>query len=89
IDVYVGNHKNWTKLAENRDIDNRYSTSQFSDFAIGGEGALQYGVAVGNIQDFTVGFRTTEPRGTSINARVFYGNPYFGDGKPEPITLIP
>ena len=84
IDVYTGEHKNWTKLQENRDIDNRYSPNQFVDFAIG-DGDAMYGVAVGNIADYRIGFRQNAPRGTSINAREFYNKPYFGDGRPEVI----
>ena len=82
IDVYTGEHDNWTKLQENRDIDNRYSPSQFVDFSIG-DGDAMYGVVVGNVADYKIGFRQYAPRGTSINAREFYNKPYFGDGKPE------
>ncbi|MEP0710560.1 MAG: hypothetical protein ABJC55_01420, partial [Algoriphagus sp.] len=84
IDVYVGYHNNWTQLQENRDIDNRYSPEQFVGVSFGAaDGA--YGVAIGNVADFKIGFRQTAPRATSINARSFYNNPWFGDGKPEAI----
>ncbi|MEM6429194.1 MAG: hypothetical protein AAF708_08140 [Deinococcota bacterium] len=87
IDVYTGENGNWSKLQENRDIDNRYSPEQFVDFALGerGDPSANYGVVVGNISDFTIGFRQTAPRGTSINARSFSGKPWFGDGRPAAI----
>ena len=84
IDVYTGQDRNWTKLQENRDIDNRYSPEQFVDFSIG-DGDAMYGVALGNVEDFTIGFRQTAPRGTSINAREFFNKPFFGDGAPRVI----
>jgi len=86
IDVYYGADKSWTKLQENRDIDNRYSPSQFVDFALGAEpGEAMFGVAVGNIEDYKIGFRQYAPRATSINTREFSDKPWFGDGKPEAI----
>jgi len=84
IDVYFGEHNDWTKLQENRDIDNRYSPEQFVDFAIG-DGDAMYGVAIGNISDFKIGFRQYAPRCTSINARVFSNKPWFGDGRPRAV----
>ncbi|GMQ23732.1 hypothetical protein Aoki45_04140 [Algoriphagus sp. oki45] len=84
IDVYVGYHKAWTKLQENRDIDNRYSPSQFVGIAFGGQGG-NFGIGIGNIPNYTIGFRQTAPRATSINCREFYDKPYFGDGRPEAI----
>ncbi|MEM6429193.1 MAG: hypothetical protein AAF708_08135 [Deinococcota bacterium] len=84
IDVYTGEHNNWNKLQENRDIDNRYSPEQFTDFAIG-DGEAMYGVAIGTIDDYKIGFRQFAPRCTSINARAFSNKPWFGDGKPEAI----
>ncbi len=88
IDVYYGQHKNWKKLQENRDIDNRYTPGQFVDFAIGAGNAM-FGVAIGNVDDYKVGFRMYEPRCTSINTREFSNKPWFGDGKPAAIgTLV-
>ena len=88
IDVYYGEHKSWTKLQENRDIDNRYSASQFVDFSLGGAGS-KFGVAIGNVSNYKVGWRQYEPRATSINCREFYSKPWFGDGKPKAIgTLV-
>lgn len=88
IDVYIGEHKNWTKLQENRDIDNRFSPSKFVDFALGGVGP-KFGVAIGNDPSYKVGFRKYEARAVSINCREFYNKPWFGDGKPRAIgTLV-
>lgn len=90
IDVYTGQHNDWTKLQENRDIDNRYSPSEFLDFSIG-DGDAMYGVAVGNKVvdvDPRPGSANVDlqQRGTSINAREFYGKPFFGDGAPRVIS---
>ncbi|WP_373398694.1 hypothetical protein V8V91_03075 [Algoriphagus halophilus] len=84
IDVYVGYHNNWSKLQENRDIDNRFNPSQFVGVAFGGQGG-NFGIGIGNIENYTIGFRQTAPRATSINCREFYNKPYFGDGKPSAI----
>ncbi len=89
IDVYTGQHDNWTKLAENRDIDNRYAPDEFVDFSIGDSDAM-YGVAVGNkmvdVNPLNGAANVDmQQRGTSINASEFYNKPYFGDGKPEVI----
>ena len=84
IDVYTGEHDNWSKLQENRDIDNRYNPTQFVDFAIG-DGDAMYGVVIGNISDYKTGFRQYAPRCTSINARAFYNKPWFGNGRPRAI----
>ncbi len=88
IDVYHGYHNDWTKLQENRDIDNRYSANDFVGFAIGlptGKFGNNYGIAVGNDDDYKIGWRTYAPRATSINCREFYDKPWFGDGKPAAI----
>ncbi|MEM6349074.1 MAG: hypothetical protein AAF927_34630 [Bacteroidota bacterium] len=82
--IYIGEHNNWKKLQENRDIDNRYKPSQFVDFALGGQRS-RFGVAIGNIENFRVGFHRYEPRATSINCCEFYNKVWFGDGKPRAI----
>lgn len=88
IDVYYGTTENrgsFTKLQENRDLDNRFSPAEFVGFAFGAE-ARYTGVAIGNEEDHKVAWRTYEPRATSVNIREFSDKPWFGDGRPRAIA---
>ncbi|MEM8903149.1 MAG: hypothetical protein AAGF02_05560 [Actinomycetota bacterium] len=86
IDVYHGTTDgDWTKLQENRDLDNRFSPDEFVGFAFG-QGPRYTGVAIGNDDDHKVAWRTYEPRATSVNIREFSDKPWFGDGRPRAIT---
>lgn len=78
IDVHHGRHGAWTKLQENRDIDNRYNPAEFVDVALRtpNPDGSNHGLAIG----------AKNGRCTSINAREFSNKPYFGDGRPEPIN---
>ena len=90
IDVYWGQDGAWNQLQENRDIDNRYAPSQFVDMTIGlptGKFGHNYALVIGNKDRYKIAWRTYAERGTSINGRLFYSKPYFGDGKAAAIGI--